>query len=58
MLKVNYGKIFNLVDFEKSDNTLNNANEAVPATSDRIYKDLKRSDVDSSAALNSKQALI
>jgi len=53
MLKINYSKIFKLVDFENADHTANEEEdkEEVP---DRLYKDLKRSDVDQGAALTSQ----
>ena len=44
MLKINYSKIFKLVDFEQADHTANEQEEA--ETPDRLYTDLKRSDMD------------
>ena len=57
MLKINYSKIFKLVDFENADHTANEE-EDKDEVPDRLYKDLKRSDVDQGAALTSQQSLI
>lgn len=62
MLKVNFKQIFEQVDFETSDmsmeevadsQTIEAANEA-----GRIYRDLKRSDIEKSQASMSKQDLL
>jgi hypothetical protein len=55
MLKINYSKIFKLVDFESADHTANEEDGAQEAdVPDRLYKDLKRSDVDGGAARTSQ----
>lgn len=47
MLKINYKKIFDEVDFEVADNTSDQNGYAKPLENeDRTMQDLKRSDVD------------
>jgi hypothetical protein len=54
MLKINYSKIFKLVDFEKADHTSHEDDvQQEGETPDRLYKDLKRSDVDSGEKMTS-----
>jgi len=47
MLRVNYKKIFDEVDFELADSTNDTNGYAKPAEVDeRLHQDLKRSDID------------
>jgi hypothetical protein len=58
MLKVNFKKIFDEVDFELADNTNEENGFAKPADMDeRLHNDLKRSDIDKTN-MTSQQELL
>ena len=58
MLKINYSKIFKDVDFDNMADIQAESEDESEQAENRLYKDLKRSDVDSNGETDARQALI